>query len=100
MTPSFPNDALPVLVGETSMVYQMVRPFAKRVKEMTGGSIEVQPFPAGVIAPALDGYKAVEDGLADAGHLTALYVVNRDPVNAFYGGQPGGMPPAIGRAHV
>ena len=83
------------VVGETSMFYQMAAPFVKRVTEMTNGAVEVQTFPAGVIAPALDGYKAVEDGLADAGHLTPLYVVNRDPVNAFYGGHPGGMPPEM-----
>jgi len=79
------------VVGESSMFYEMAFPFVKRVKEMTGGAVDVQLFPAGVIAPALDGYKAVEDGLADAGHLTPLYVVNRDPVNAYF---------EIGRAHV
>jgi len=83
------------VVGESSMFYEMAFPFVKRVKEMTGGAVDVQLFPAGVIAPALDGYKAVEDGLADAGHLTPLYVVNRDPVNAYYGGHPGGMPPEM-----
>jgi TRAP-type mannitol/chloroaromatic compound transport system substrate-binding protein len=83
------------VVPESSMFYQMAAPFVKRVAEMTGGRVQLQIFPPGVIAPALEGYKAVEDKLADAGHLTPLYVVNRDPVNAYYGGHPGGMPPEM-----
>lgn len=83
------------VVGETSMFYQMAAPFVQRVNQLTGGRVQIQTFPAGVIASALEGYKAVEDKLADAGHLTPLYVVNRDPVNTFYGGHPGGMPPEM-----
>jgi len=82
--------------GETSMFYSLtILPFAQRVNQMTGGRFQLQPFPGGVIAPPLESYKAVEDGLADAGHLTPLYIVNRDPVNTFYGGHPGGMPPEM-----
>lgn len=79
--------------GETSMFYtHTILPFVKRVSLLTGGRLQLQPFPGGVIAPPLEGYKAVEDGLADAAHMTPLYIVNRDPVNTFYGGHPGGMP--------
>jgi TRAP-type mannitol/chloroaromatic compound transport system substrate-binding protein len=82
--------------GETSMFYTLtILPFIERVKQITGGRLELQPFPGGVIAPPLQAYKAVEDGLADAGHMTPLYIVNRDPVNSFYGGHPGGMPPEM-----
>jgi len=82
-------------VPESSMFYEMLAPFVKRVNEMTGGRAQIQAFPPGVIAPALEAYKAVEDKLADAGHLTPLYIVNRDPVNSYYGGHPGGMPPEM-----
>jgi TRAP-type mannitol/chloroaromatic compound transport system substrate-binding protein len=82
--------------GETSMFYtHTILPFVERIKQITGGRLELQPFPGGVIAPPLEGYKAIEDGLADAAHLTPLYIVNRDPVNSFYGGHPGGMPPEM-----
>jgi TRAP-type mannitol/chloroaromatic compound transport system substrate-binding protein len=81
---------------ETSMFYTLtIVPFVQRVNQLTGGRLQLQPFPGGVIAPPLESYKAVEDGLADAGHLTPLYIVNRDPVNSFYGGHPGGMPPEM-----
>lgn len=70
-------------------------PFVNRLKEVTGDKFQLQVFPGGVIAPPLEGYKAVEDGLADCAQLTPLYIVNRDPVNSFYGGHPGGMPPEM-----
>ncbi|MBU2090665.1 MAG: twin-arginine translocation signal domain-containing protein, partial [Alphaproteobacteria bacterium] len=82
--------------GDTSMFYTLTTtPFVERLKSMTGGKAEFTPFPGGVLAPPLEAYKAVEDGIADAGHLTPLYIVNRDPVNSFYGGHPGGMPPEM-----
>ncbi|MCU0888582.1 MAG: C4-dicarboxylate ABC transporter substrate-binding protein [Rubritepida sp.] len=81
---------------ETSNFYTLtILPFARRVQLMTGGRLQIQPFPAGVISPPFEGYRAIEDGLADAGQLTPLYIVNRDPVNSFYGGHPGGMPPEM-----
>ncbi|KZD05342.1 TRAP transporter substrate-binding protein DctP [Oceanibaculum pacificum] len=82
--------------GDTSMFYTLTTvPFVERVKKMTGGRVDFQAFPGGVLAPPLEAYKAVEDGIADAGHLTPLYIVNKDPVNSFYGGHPGGMPPEM-----
>ena len=82
--------------GETSMFYTLTTlPFVERARLLTGGQVEFQPFPGGVLAPPLEAYKAIEDGIADAGHMTPLYIVNRDPVNSFYGGHPGGMPPEM-----
>jgi TRAP-type mannitol/chloroaromatic compound transport system substrate-binding protein len=81
---------------ETSMFYVQTAPrLVERVRQLTGGRVQIQPFPGGVISPPLESYKAVEDGLADAGLLTPLYLVGRDPVNSFYGGHPGGMPPEM-----
>ncbi len=81
---------------ETSMFFIHTAPrFVERVRQFTGGRVQIQALPGGVIAPPLETYKAVEDGLADAGQLTPLYLVNRDPVNSFYGGHPGGMPPEM-----
>ena len=81
---------------ETSMFYTLtILPFVRRVSQLTGGRVQIQPFPGGVISPPFEAYRSVEDGLADAGQLTPLYIVNRDPVNSFYGGHPGGMPPEM-----
>lgn len=82
--------------GETSLFYTLtILPFVERIKKLSGGRVEFQPFPGGVLSPPLEAYKAVEDGIADAGQLTPLYIVNRDPVNTFYGGHVGGMPPEM-----
>ncbi len=82
--------------GETSMFYTLtILPFIERIKQICGNRIVLQPFPGGVISPPLEAYKAVEDGLADAGHMTPLYIVNRDPVSSFFAGHPGGMPPEM-----
>ncbi len=82
--------------GETSAFYTLTTlPFVEKVAELTDGELVIEPFPAGVIAPPFEAYAAVRDGLADAGHLTPLYVVNEDPANSFYGGHPGGMSPEM-----
>lgn len=82
--------------GETSMFYtHTIVPFVERINQITAGRLQMQVFPGGVIAPPLEAYKSVEDGLADALQCTPLYIVNRDPVNSFYGGHPGGMPPEM-----
>lgn len=80
--------------GDTSAFYTLtILPFAERVAELTDGALVIEPYPEGVIAPAFEAYAAVRDGLADAAILTPLYVVNEDPANSFFGGQPGGMAP-------
>src|SRR3546814_8505288 len=60
---------------------------------MTSGRVEIQPFGAGVIVPALKVFDAVENGVVEAGHSTSSYLVNQNPVNAIFAGFPGGMGP-------
>src|SRR3546814_17016681 len=60
---------------------------------MTSGRVEIQPFGAGVIVPALKVFDAVQDGVVEAGHSPSSYLVNKDPVNAIFAGLPGGMGP-------
>ena len=79
---------------ETSAFYQLFAlPFAERVNQLTDGRVEIEPYPAGVIAPSFEAYDAVEDGLADAVQSSSVYIVNRDPVNALFSVIPGGMGP-------
>lgn len=78
--------------GETWGLWRnMVMPFVTRVNEMSEGRLIIKPFPVDVLAPATRNYEAVLDGTADAAMITPLYVVNEDPANSFYAGQPGGM---------
>src|SRR3546814_19679592 len=60
---------------------------------MTSGRVEIQPFGAGVIVPALKVFDAVQDGTVEAGHSTSSYLVNQNPINAIFAGFPGGMGP-------
>lgn len=80
--------------SETSNLYQLFAPpLVKRVEELTDGQVVIEPYPAGVIAPAFDAYDAVIDGTADAVQASAAYLVSRDPANAMFGVLPGGMGP-------
>ncbi|MDR5860012.1 C4-dicarboxylate ABC transporter substrate-binding protein [Halomonas eurihalina] len=67
--------------------------FADNAALLTEGKVEIQPFGAGVIVPALQVYDAVKEGTVDAGHSTPSYLVNQNPVNAIFAGFPGGMGP-------
>jgi len=88
------NWRLTHFAGETSAFYTMTTlPFIERVSQMTGGRVAITPYPGGVLAPPLEGYNAVRDGIADVGHLTPMYVINVHPANTFWGGHPGGMGP-------
>lgn len=77
---------------ENSTYYtQFAKRFIDHVKALTDDQVEIQGVPSGVIAPPFQEYNAVMDGLAEAGNLPPIYIVNRDPTNALLGGHPGGM---------
>src|SRR3546814_671565 len=85
---------VPTSVPAGSPFYQnFLERFASNIKTMTSGRVEIQPFGAGVIVPALKVFDAVQDGVVEAGHSTSSYLVNQDPVNAIFAGFPGGMGP-------
>lgn len=79
-------------IGEGSFFYQnFMERFAKNVDVLTGGRVDVQPFGAGVLAPAFKAFEVVQDGVVEAGHSTPSYLVNQDPTNAIFASFPGGM---------
>jgi TRAP-type mannitol/chloroaromatic compound transport system substrate-binding protein len=85
---------VPTSVPEGSPFYQnFLERFAGNVKTLTAGRVEIQPFGAGVIVPALKVFEAVEQGTVEAGHSTSSYLVNQNPINAIFAGFPGGMSP-------
>ncbi|PTX01488.1 C4-dicarboxylate ABC transporter substrate-binding protein [Pararhodobacter aggregans] len=80
------------IVPESSKMYQLsVGPFQRVLDIVTDGSFSFQVFAGGTIAPPLQTYQAVQDGLAEAGMVPPLWAVNLDPVNSLFGGHPGGM---------
>ncbi|WP_271950030.1 TRAP transporter substrate-binding protein DctP [Ruegeria faecimaris] len=79
-------------IGEGSFFYQnFMERFAANVDTLTAGRMHVQPFGAGVLAPAFKAYEVVQDGIVEAGHSTPSYLVNQDPTNAVFASFPGGM---------
>lgn len=79
-------------VPETSRMYQLsAGPFERALSAITDGGFTVQVFAGGTIAPPLQSYQAVQDGLVDAGMVPPLWAVNQDPANSLFGGHPGGM---------
>ncbi|WP_050525756.1 TRAP transporter substrate-binding protein DctP [Pseudorhodobacter aquimaris] len=85
---------VPTSVPEGSPFYvNFLERFADNVDVLTDGAVEVQPFGAGVLVPALQVYDGVRDGIVEAGHSTPSYLVNQNPINAIFSGFPGGMGP-------
>ncbi len=85
---------VPTSVPDGSPFYKnFLERFAAHTKTLTSGRVEIQPFGAGVIVPALKVFESVENGVVEAGHSTSSYLVNQDPVNAIFSGFPGGMSP-------
>lgn len=85
---------VPTSVPEGSPFYvNFLERFADNVTLLTDGEVEVQPFGAGILVPALKVYDGVKDGIVEAGHSTPSYLVNQDPINAIFSGFPGGMGP-------
>ena len=85
---------VPTSVPEGSPFYvNFLERFADNVDVLTSGRVEIEPFGAGVLVPALQVYDGVRDGIVKAGHSTPSYRVNQDPINAIFAGFPGGMGP-------
>ncbi|RKF13626.1 C4-dicarboxylate ABC transporter substrate-binding protein [Roseovarius spongiae] len=85
---------VPTSVPEGSPFYvNFLERFADNVNLMTDGKVEIQPFGAGVLVPALQIYDGVRDGIVEAGHSSPSYLVNQNPINSIFAGFPGGMGP-------
>jgi TRAP-type mannitol/chloroaromatic compound transport system substrate-binding protein len=65
--------------------------FAARVKEMSGGRIEIEVFPAGTLGEALKVTETVSNGVADMGHTWMGYDWGVDPTVVLFGGYAGSV---------
>jgi TRAP-type mannitol/chloroaromatic compound transport system substrate-binding protein len=65
--------------------------FVDLVKTLTEGRVEITAYPAGVLAPPFEVYRAVEDGRADMGHAPPALIYQRDPAMALFTSFPGGL---------
>ena len=63
--------------------------FADRLKELSGGRMEVQVFPGGALGGALKVSETVKNGIADMGHLWMGYDWGKDNTTVLFGGYAG-----------
>ena len=83
LTSSFPK-SLDTIFGGAEV-------FAKAVSEATDGKFQIQVFPAGEIAPALQALDAVQNGTVEVCQTAMYYYWGKDPAFAFPTAVPFGM---------
>lgn len=55
----------------------------RRVREMTGGKFDIEPYAAGEIVPGLGVLDAVQNGTVECGHTASYYYIGKNPALAF-----------------
>lgn len=83
LTSSFPR-SLDTLYGAAEFMCQ-------RVSEMSGGSFEINPYPAGELVPGLEVLDAVQQGTVQVGQTASYYYIGKNPALAFDACVPFGM---------
>ena len=71
--------------------HQGVKKFARDVKRMSRGRINIQVFAGGELIPALQSFDAVSQGTVEMGHGAAYYWAGKIPAAQFFTAVPFGM---------
>lgn len=64
---------------------------SRRVKELSGGHFQIQPFAAGELVPGLEVLDAVQNGSVECGHTASYYYLGKNPALAFGASVPFGL---------
>lgn len=64
---------------------------AERITNLTGGRLEVKPYGAGELVPAMGVFDAVSDGSVECAHGSAYYWLSKNRSFAFFAAVPGGL---------
>jgi TRAP-type mannitol/chloroaromatic compound transport system substrate-binding protein len=83
LTSSFPK-SLDTIYGGADVL-------ANRVRAITGGKFDIQVFPGGEIAPALQALDVTQNGTVEACHTCSYYYVGKDKTFGFGTSVPFGM---------
>jgi TRAP-type mannitol/chloroaromatic compound transport system substrate-binding protein len=67
--------------------------FAKNVKTMSGGTLDIKVYPAGALIPALSVFDAASKGQIDAFHSGPYYWKGKNPAFSLFTGFPFGFTP-------
>ena len=65
--------------------------FAQKVKEMSGGRLEIEVYGGGELVPALEAFEAVSSGGVELGHAAPYYWAGKAPASQIFAGVPFGM---------
>jgi TRAP-type mannitol/chloroaromatic compound transport system substrate-binding protein len=65
--------------------------FAKTVKEMSGGRLQITTYPGGAIMPAFEIFDAVVAGTVEAAHGTSGYWIGKEPAAPLFSTIPMGF---------
>ena len=65
--------------------------FAEKVREMSGGRMEVEVYGGGELVPALEAFEAVSTGGVELGHAAPYYWAGKAPASQLFAGVPFGM---------
>jgi TRAP-type mannitol/chloroaromatic compound transport system substrate-binding protein len=65
--------------------YKMFEQFVKDIKEVTGGRLEIQPFPGGAVVPNTDALDAVKNNVLQAMWQGPVYFSGKNPAMAALG---------------
>lgn len=68
--------------------YKTFESWAKRVKELTAGEVDVQPYPAGAVAGAFEVADAVRNGVLDGMNWFTVYWAGKMPAGVFLSSYP------------
>ncbi len=64
---------------------------AQRIKEMSGGRLEIQVYAGGELVPPLETFQAVSDGTVECGTGAAYYWAGKEPACQWFAAVPFGM---------
>ena len=67
---------------------------ATRIRELSGGRLDIAVYAAGEVVPAFEVLDAVGNGVADIGHTASFYWQGKTPSAAFFTTVPFGLTPA------
>src|SRR5687768_2249579 len=71
-------------------IFDHLKFVAERVDKLSGGSLKIEPLPAGTIVPAFEVLDATHKKVIDGAHTVAYYWVGKHKATVLFTGGPGG----------
>ena len=71
-------------------IFDHLKFVAERVDKLSGGTLKIEPLPAGTIVPAFEVLDATSKKVIDGAHTVAYYWVGKNKTAVLFTGGPGG----------